>query len=158
MKDAIRDWFENRPPHERAILVGVAVAVLLAVLWLGALRPLQSGSAVLRESVAAKQRLLANLSQIGGQDTAPGGTTPGGDQTLLRLVKNSAVEHGVETTRERADGPNGLQVTFGNASFDTLVEWIVALETQNAVIVESASFTVTRQPGIVNGQLLLRRP
>jgi type II secretory pathway component PulM len=51
-----------------------------------------------------------------------------------------------------------LQVTFGNVSFDALVAWLVALETQNSISVESASFTGTRQPGLVNGQLLLRRP
>jgi general secretion pathway protein M len=158
MKEALRAWFENRPPHERAILVGVGVAVLLSVLWLGVMRPLQSGSAVLRESVAAKQRLLANLSQIDGQDTATGGGASGQDQTLDRLLRNTASEHGVELTRTRPDGPNGLQVTFGNVPFDTLVGWLVALEAQNSISVETASFTGTRQPGIVNGQLLLRRP
>jgi type II secretory pathway component PulM len=157
MKEQLRAWFENRPPHERAILVGVAVAVLLSLLWVGALRPMQSGSAVLRESVAAKQRLLVDLAQIDGQDAGAGGGA-GQDQTLLRLVKNSSIEHGVELTRERPDGPNGLQVTFGNVSFDALVAWLVALETQNSISVESASFTGTRQPGLVNGQLLLRRP
>jgi type II secretory pathway component PulM len=158
MKEALRAWFENRPPHERAIIAGVAVAVLLSVLWLAVLRPLQSGSAVLRESVAAKQRLLANLSQIDGPATGSGGGATGQDQTLDRLLRNTATEHGVELTRTRPDGPNGLQVTFGNVSFDTLVAWLVALETQNSISVESASFTGTRQPGVVNGQLLLRRP
>jgi type II secretory pathway component PulM len=84
MKEQLRAWFENRPPHERAILVGVAVAVLLSLLWVGALRPMQSGSAVLRESVAAKQRLLVDLAQIDGQDAGAGGGA-GQDQTLLRL-------------------------------------------------------------------------
>jgi len=158
MNEALRAWFENRPPHERAILVGVGVVVLLSLLWLVVLRPLQSGSAVLRESVAAKQRLLVSLAQIDGRDTGPGGGVPGQDQTLDRLLRNTAAEHGVELTRTRPDGPNGLQVTFGNVAFDTLVAWLVALETQNSISVETASFTGTRQPGIVNGQLLLRRP
>ena len=153
----MKDWFANLQPRERALFVGGAVVVLIILLWGGVLRPLHTRSEVLRESVAAKQRLLVNLMQIDGQD-AGGGATTGGDQTLLRLVKNTAMEHGVETTRERADGPNGLQVTFGSVSFDTLLEWLIALETQNAVTVETASFTGGRQPGIVNGQLVLRRP
>jgi type II secretory pathway component PulM len=154
----MRDWLESRQPRERAILIALAVVVLLFALWVGVLRPLRSGSEVLRESVAAKQRLLGNLAQIDGSGASPTNGAPGQDQTLLRLVKNSSIEHGVELTRERPDGPNGLQVTFGNASFDALVAWLVVLDAENAVTVESASFTGARQPGIVNGQLILRRP
>jgi type II secretory pathway component PulM len=153
----MKNWFANLQPRERALFAGGAVVALIILLWGGVLRPLHTRSEVLRDSVAAKQRLLINLAQIDGQD-AGAGATSGQDQTLLRLVKNTAIEHGVETTRERADGPNGLQVTFGNVSFDTLLDWLVALETQNAVTVETASFTGSRQPGIVNGQLVLRRP
>jgi general secretion pathway protein M len=153
----MRAWFESLQPRERAIFVAGAVLALLIVLWMGVLRPLHSRSEVLREAVAAKQRLLVNLQQIDGPAVGPG-TTERGDQTLVRLINNSAAEHGVELTRTRPDGPNGIQATFGNASFDTLVAWLVALEGQNGVSVETASFTSTRQPGIVNGQLLLRRP
>jgi type II secretory pathway component PulM len=101
--------------------------------------------------------LLVNLAQIDGQVVSSPSDAPGRDQTLVVLVGNSASEHGVALTRTRPDGPDGIQVTFGNASFDTLVAWLVALDAQYRVTVESASFTGTRQPGIVNGQLLLRR-
>jgi type II secretory pathway component PulM len=153
----MKDWFAGLQPRERAIFVVGAVAALLIVLWAGVLRPLGTRSEVLRESVAAKQRLLVNLAQIDGRAQSAPSDAPGQDQTLVRLVGNSASEAGVALTRTRPDGPDGIQVTFGNASFDTLVAWLVALETQNKVTVESASFTGTRQPGIVNGQLLLRR-
>ena len=153
----MKAWFESLQPRERAIFVAGAALAVLIVLWMGVLRPLHSRSEVLREAVVAQQRLLVNLAQIDGPATGPG-TTEGGDQTLVRLINNSAAEHRVELTRTRPDGPNGIQVTFGNASFDTLVAWLVALEGQNGVSVETASFTGTRQPGIVNGQLLLRRP
>jgi type II secretory pathway component PulM len=154
----MKEWFENLQPRERAIFIGGGVAAVLIVMWMAVLRPLETRSEVLREAVAAKQRLLVNLSQIDGQDVAAGPAgAEGQDQTIMRLVANSATEHGVALTRQRPDGPNGIQVTFGNASFDTLVAWLVALESQYSVSVESASFTGSRQPGIVNGQLLLRR-
>jgi general secretion pathway protein M len=153
----MKDWFAGLQPRERAIFLGGAIVALLIVFWAGVLRPLHSRSEVLRESVTAKQRLLVNLAQIDGQAVSPASAAPGQDQTLVRLVGNSATEHGVALTRQRPDGPDGIQVTFGNASFDTLVTWLVELDSQYAVSVESASFTGTRQPGIVNGQLLLRR-
>jgi general secretion pathway protein M len=151
----MKDWFANLAPRERAIFLGGAVIVVLVVVWYGVLRPLQTRSEILRASVLSKQRLLVNLARIDGQPVQT--ANAGSNQTLVVLVGNTAKEHGVELTRQRPDGPDGIQVTFGNASFDTLVEWLVALETQYAVSVESASFTGTRQQGIVNGQLLLRR-
>jgi general secretion pathway protein M len=153
----MNEWFAKLEPRERAIFVGGGVVALLIVLWAGVLRPLASRSEVLREAVVAKQRLLVNLAQIDGQVVSSPSDAPGRDQTLVVLVGNSASEHGVALTRTRPDGPDGIQVTFGNASFDTLVAWLVALDAQYRVTVESASFTGTRQPGIVNGQLLLRR-
>jgi len=152
----MRDWFANLQPRERMIFGGGAVIALLIVLWAGVLRPLQSRSAILREAVVAKQRLLVNLRRIDGPQ--PGGSSISGtEQTLVVLVDRTSKELGVALTRSRPDGPDGIQVTFGNASFDTLVDWLVALQTQHGVAVESASFTGTRQRGIVNGQLVLRR-
>jgi type II secretory pathway component PulM len=152
----MKDWFANLQPRERAIFSAGGVVVAVILLWAAVLRPLHSRSEILRESVTAKQRLLTNLAQVDVEAASGPGAT-GQDQTLVRLVGNSATEHGVELTRQRPDGPNGLQVTFGNASFDTLVTWLIALDGQYAVAVESASFTGARQPGIVNGQLTLRR-
>lgn len=153
----MKEWFANLQPRERAIFGGGAIVALLILLWAGVLRPLDTRSEVLRESVAAKQRLLVSLAQIDGQPTGGSSGDAGQDQTILLLVGNSATEHGVELTRRRPDGPDGIQVTFGNASFDTLVGWLISLETESSVKVESASFTGTRQPGFVNGQLVLRR-
>jgi general secretion pathway protein M len=153
----MKEWFANLQPRERAIFLGGALAAVLILVWGVALRPLQTGSAVLRESVASKQRLLVEVQQLDGLPASPDGPREGADQALVRLVGNSATQHGVELTRTRADGPNGIQATFGNASFDTLLTWLIALETENAVKVESASFTNTRQPGLVSGQVLLRR-
>jgi type II secretory pathway component PulM len=38
-----------------------------------------------------------------------------------------------------------------------LVDWLVLLEKQSSITVDSASFTSAKQKGIVNGQIVLRR-
>ena len=48
-------------------------------------------------------------------------------------------------------------MTFQGASFDALAAWLVALHGTYGVDVETASFSSAREPGLVNGQLLLRR-
>ena len=151
----MKAWFASLQVRERLILLGGAVAVVLIGAWFG-LNEMRSETEVLRDAVAQKQRLLIAMQPLEGQ--VPQGATPGDGQTLVVLIANTAQQHNLALTRTRPDGPDGIQVTFGNASFDTLVSWLIALEKQYSVGVESASFTSTRQRGVVNGQLLLRRP
>jgi len=136
------------------LLVGAAAVGVILLYAL--LRPLHTQSEALRASVATKQRLLVNLQQLDPSGaSAPVRNNQG--QTLVVMIQNTAKEHGVDVTRSRPDGPDGVQITFGNAPFNTLMEWLVALEAQNGVAVESATFTGARQQGVVNGQIVLRR-
>jgi type II secretory pathway component PulM len=151
----MKAWFTNLQVRERLILLSGVVAVVLIGAWFG-LREMRSETEVLRDAVTQKQRLLIALQSVG--DQVPQSATPGDGQTLVVLIANTAQQHNLALTRTRPDGPDGIQVTFGNASFDTLMSWLIALDKQYSVAVETASFTSTRQQGVVNGQLLLRRP
>jgi general secretion pathway protein M len=151
----MKAWFQNLQPRERLIVLGGAAAVLLIVAWFGVMR-LHNQTEVLREAVAAKQRMLVDLTRVGGRPATPA-TNPSNQQTLVVVIDGSAREHGIVLSTRRPDGPDGVQVAFSNVPFDMLLEWLVALEKQSSVAVESASFTTAKQKGIVNGQLTLRR-
>ena len=150
----MKAWFYNLQPRERLILLGGVAAVLLIAVWLGVMR-LHSQTEVLREAVAAKQRMLVDLTRVGVRPAGPAPTAT--NQTLVVVIDGSAREHGIVLSTRRPDGPDGVQVAFSNVPFDMLLEWLVALEKQSSVAVESASFTTAKQKGIVNGQLTLRR-
>ena len=154
----MKDWFANLQPRERWLFVGGSVVAVLVLLWMLVLSPLRAGSADLRDAVAAKQRLLTDLARIEG---AAGGNVPGvardGQESLAVLVASTAQAHGLTFPRTRPDGADAINVTFQNASFDALVEWLIVLQTTHAVAVESASVSSAREQGLVNGQLLLRR-
>jgi type II secretory pathway component PulM len=150
----MKAWFDNLQPRERLILLGGVAAVLLIAVFFGVLR-LHTQTEVLREAVAAKQRMLVDLTRVG---IRPAGPAPAANnQTLVVVIDGSAREHGIVLSTRRPDGPDGVQVAFSNVPFDMLLEWLVALEKQSSVAVESASFTTAKQKGIVNGQLTLRR-
>ena len=151
----MKAWFDNLQPRERLIALGGAVGILLIAVWFGVMK-LHAQTEVLRESVAAKQRMLVDLTRVGTRPAAPG-NGPGNQQTLIVVIEGSAHEHGITLSTRRPDGPDGVQVAFSNVPFDMLLEWLVALEKQSSVAVESASFTTAKQKGIVNGQLTLRR-
>jgi type II secretory pathway component PulM len=151
----MKAWFTNLQPRERLILLGGIAAVLLIAVWFGVMR-LHAQTEVLRDAVAAKQRMLVDLSRVGSRP-APQANAQGNQQTLVVVIDGSAREHGIVLTTRRPDGPDGVQVAFSNVPFDMLLEWLVALEKQSSVAVEAASFTTAKQKGIVNGQLTLRR-
>jgi type II secretory pathway component PulM len=149
-------WFRSLQARERLILIGGAVAAVLVLLWFGAMR-LHAQTELMRDSIGAKQRLLLELNRVGLQPTGPAPGTLGQGQELVVLINASAKEHGIALTRNRSDGPNGVQIAFSSVSFDMLVDWLVLLEKQSSITVDSASFTSAKQKGIVNGQIVLRR-
>jgi type II secretory pathway component PulM len=152
----MKQWFYGLQPRERWIVSIGAVAAVIMVLWIGALRPLQSGTAALRTAVDSKQRLLLEVSRLEGSGPAVIGRQ-GSDQTLVVIVSNTAAAQGLDLPRTRPNGPSGIDVTFQGASFDALVTWLVTLHTTYGVDVETASFSSAREPGLVNGQLSLHR-
>ena len=155
----MKEWFWSREPRERVILGAGAVVAALIVAWGFVWKPLMDGTAELRDSVAQKNQLLIDLRQAAVIAPAAGGGAPGAAQSLLVLVDSTAQSHGLAgaLTRTRQDGPDGVNVTFQNASFDALMSWLVTLHSEHRVGVESATVTRTQQPGLVNGQIFLRR-
>ena len=152
----MKAWFQNLQQRERLMVLGGVAAVLLIAVWFGVMR-LHAQTEVLRDAVAAKQRILVDLTRV-GTGTSGSSKGPGANQTtLVVVIDGSAREHGITLSTRRPDGPDGVQVAFSNVPFDMLLEWLVALEKQSSVAVESASFTTAKQKGIVNGQLTLRR-
>ncbi len=156
----MKEWFAAREPRERAILLAGGAVAALILLWSFVLRPLHTGTVALREAVASKQRLLVDLGRVEGSQLSGAGKPAngrGGGQTLSVLVDSTAREHGLSLPRIRPEGPDGVNITFQNASFDALLGWLISLDGEHSVAVESASFSSAREQGLVNGQLLLRR-
>jgi type II secretory pathway component PulM len=75
----------------------------------------------------------------------------------MLLVSDTAPTYGLQPPRTRANGPSGIDVTLQNASFDVVAAWLIGLHDMYGVDVETASFSPAREPGLVNGNLLLRR-
>jgi general secretion pathway protein M len=155
----MKAWFFGLQPRERwMVSVGAAAAVLI-IGWGVVISPLRAEAARLRASVDAKQRLLIDVARIEGeQPLSLDSNRQGIDQTLAVIVDDTARSHGINPTNTRANGPSGVDVTIRSESFDALAAWLIVLHGTYGVDVETASFTSAREPGLVNGQLLLRRP
>jgi len=153
----MRDWFNGLQPRERLILGSGAVAAGLIIVWGLIWLPVRSGSLELRDTVAEKQRLLTDLQRA--ELVQPGDATGGGPirtQSLMVLIDRTARSSGLAFTRTRQDGPDGMSVSFERTSFDGILSWLIALERDHGISVESASFNMARERGLVTGQIFLR--
>jgi len=154
----MKAWFFGLQPRERWIVVVGAVAAAVIVLWGVVLRPLGSMATELRASVESKQQLLVDVTRV--EAAQPGANVEnrrGTGQTLLVIVSVTAAAHGLGQPNTRATGPSSIDVVLQGASFDSLAACLVTLRGAYGVDVESASLNSAREPGLVNGQVSLRR-
>jgi type II secretory pathway component PulM len=153
----MKAWFYGLQSRERWILAIGAAAAVLIVVW-GFVVTLQDEIEILRTSVDTKQRLLIDVARVEGErpSTITRNRT-GTEQTLVVIVDNTARNHGLDLPRTRANGPSGVDVSFQGASADALLAWLVVLRETYGIEVETASFSGAREPGLVTGQISLRR-
>ncbi len=157
----MREWLANLAPRERLVLAAGAVGAVVIVLWGFVWMPLTSGTSDLGAAVESKRQLAVELRRAAALEPA-GDDTPrarGAGRSLVVLVNETAQRRGLAErfTTTRPDGQNRINVSFQNAAFDTIVEWLLELERDYAVDVESASFNQGRERGLVTGQILLSR-
>jgi len=155
--NALKTWYFGLQERERWIVsIGFLAGVIIIVWW--SMTRLGNEMQTLRTAVDTKQRLLIDVARIEtAEPTRVVSNREANNQPLYLLVSTTAPSFGLEAPRTRANGPSGVDVTVQNASFDALAAWLVALHNTYGVDVETASFSPARAPGLVNGNVLLRR-
>lgn len=155
--NALKAWYFGLEPRERWIVSVGAVAAVIIILWWSLIK-LGAEMETLRTAVDTKQRLLIDVARVEATQ-APGvaNNPETNNQPLYLVVDKTAPAYGLQQPRTRMNGPNGVDVTVQNASFDALMAWLVALHDMYGVDVETFSIVNAREPGLVNGSLLLRR-
>jgi general secretion pathway protein M len=158
----MREWWLERNPRERLILMcGAAAAVLIVLITLVWL-PLQRGTTELRGNVEEKTRMLADLrrAQALGANAATGNVPIAATQSLIALIASTGQSHELVFTRTAPDttaGADAIRVSFESAKFEDLVAWLQLLERDYGVTVDSFSVNGAQNPGLVTGQTFLRR-
>jgi len=158
--DALRTWYESQSPRDQLVLrwgaVAAGVILLVAVLW-----PLQRNLSQARGRVATQQADLQWMRSMAPTLAAagPGPAAAASGESLVVLIDRSAGESGLgQALTGSQPAAGGMRVQLENAEFNLLVGWLSRLSTQQGVRVESATFTGTASPGIVNATVQLRAP
>lgn len=159
----LRTRFEQLQPRERAlILTAAALALITAIVTLG-IRPLADNSRRAGERIAEKEALLAEIERVaarlGPQAAAGNAAAPGDNQSLVVLVDRTTRGRGLAPylKRNEPDGAASIRLRFENAPFDTLLEWLVEMQSAHQVMAVNASIDPGQDTGRVNCSLQLSR-
>ena len=154
----IRQRFEELAPRERRLVYLAAGLVVAAAIYSIVVLPIQAYSSRAASRVAQKSADLAWMQQVAPQVMAAGAVGGGGSgESMVVLVDRTAREAGLgASVRDQSpSGENGLRLRLEGAQFDVMVAWLVNLQQQHGVTVDSANIDAATDPGLVNASLTL---
>jgi type II secretory pathway component PulM len=148
--------------RDQAMLIVLAAALLLYVVYQLLWHPLAASNARLQQQNAAAAKSLDAITQMAGQLRAlqQSATTTANPQNenLTQLVDRTVAAHQLRMSRFQPGSNGDVQVRLDNASFDQVVRWLHELETAQGVTTRELVVAQGSAPGIVNVSVRLFRP
>lgn len=155
----VRAWLDNLAPRERTLVYVAGTLLAVAILYMVIVMPLRAMSSKGAARVAQKTADLAWMQQVAPQAMAAAATAGGaaGSESLVVLVDRTGRQAGLGTAlRDQSpSGEHGLRLRLEAAPFDVLMTWLVILQQQHGVTIESATIDAAGAPGLVNASLSL---
>ena len=152
----VREFWNERAPRERALLVGGALAVALVALYLFLWQP---GLAAGRRLSAALPKLRAQVELMRAQQAeiaALRKSTPTAAQTgdLRPLLQSSLARAPFFKSVQRIDAPSGERATVvvGSADFDDWLRWAADAQREAGARLERCRITALGAPGMVRAE------
>lgn len=151
----VEEWYAALGTREQLLVrVGCIVAALLVLLVIvlqlhGVVSRLEKRVATKRADVAYITSVLPELR------AAP--PPQGGGQSLVTVIDRTTRDAGLAGNLRGADpsGIGGVHVRLEGASFDVLVPWLLRIQREYALRVQSATLEKGDAPGRVNANLTL---
>lgn len=130
----MKRWWESISARERRLVMGMAAALLLALVWWGLIAPFRAQHVEAERQLHQQRETLAWMLQHAGEVQAvrPAGPAPDRSLTLEAVVNQTARQAGITLTRLQPLDKQ-LQVEPGVMEFDRLVNWLARMERDYAV-------------------------
>ncbi|GAB3310402.1 type II secretion system protein GspM [Haliea atlantica] len=152
----MREWFEQRPLREQALLLLMGAALFLWILYTLVWSPLDQRRDQLRQqnlaAVEALSRVDAMVSELQSLRENGAGAGPR-ERNLAALVNRGTQRLGLPVSRLQPGARGDLQVRLESAPFDSLVIWLHELEQREGLLIAELAVTPAGQPGRVDATL-----
>lgn len=159
----MKEKWQQLSSRERRLVVIMAAVLLASLFYFGLWQPLQEGIEQKRLRVRAQQATLQQMRVQAAevkrlQAGTRGAARVRNSSSLLVVIERSAQQKRLKQHLHKVqpEGTSGVRVWIDNAPFDTLVEWLALLASQNGVQVSEISVERQKDPGRVNGRVLLQ--
>jgi general secretion pathway protein M len=157
--DKVRAWYLGLPARDRRMVAIGAGVLAILLLFGGLLLPLNSAvSNALARSEARRADLAwmrANESEIRtGSLVLPRDTSEAPVVLVDRVGRENGLSSAFRGTQPSAGG-HGVRVQLEAASFDTMINWLGALEQHYGLTIETVTVERGAKPGIVNASVTL---
>lgn len=156
---ALKDWYQEQSPRDKRILqVGGAVlafALVYALVW----KPFNTRLIANRLAVETSRSTLAELRQLAPELAARRGSGSGSlpaGMSLPQAVNQVAGEFQLNLSRWQPDGDDKVQLWLDDASFDSLVTWLGALNSRYGIRIDSINISRGEAPGQVKVRVALQ--
>lgn len=156
---ALNARVQAMPVRDRRALFALSIFFVGVIGWLGVVSPVIDYARESKETLAQAEKDYAWMqvnAAVARQAGAHSGQLAAG-QSLLTAVNSSARSSGLNLQRFEPDGEQRVRVTLENAVFTDVMRWIVTLQTQYGLRIDSFHADHQGKPGIVNIRLTVGR-
>ena len=161
--NAIKEYLNSLEARERNLII-VAVAIFVLVIpyqfiWKPFVESVENSRVRVQSQKAQYIKMQLQAKQIAHLRGAGSIVSQPGKQFLNNLIQIAAKNNGLANTLKiKTDNQNNIRVSLDNVSFDSVMNWLDQLVSNNGVIV--SKLNIDRQPalGRVNVSVYLEVP
>ena len=159
--------YDQLPARDRKALTWLAFALLLAVLYFVAWRPVvtfhdnaESRREKAQELLAWMQANRAPIEALGSVSSSGGSSSgavekPANGRALMTLVTRTAGEADLPLQRFEPSGDDAVRVWMDAVPFADVAAWLEQLKNNHGIIIDQASMDRANDPGVVSVRLTL---
>jgi len=156
----MKAWFYSKEPHERQVILALAVLIGLSLIYLLIWAPISDSYQQNSTKVKAQRELLgwmqknsAEIIRLQGAGKKAARVSGPLLSTIDRTIKSGGL--GPAMKRLEPKGSNRVQIWFELAGFDALISWLSDVATRYDINIESINIERQDQAGKVNARLIL---
>ncbi|MFN3311976.1 MAG: type II secretion system protein GspM [Hyphomonas sp.] len=146
-------WITDRTPRERlmlSVMAGLlAVWVVYALVW----QPINDRRGALNDRI---DRYATALVLLHSAPMVPVPVAQTDSRPVATILTESAAAFGLSILRLEPEG-TGARLVLQETPFETVIQWIDALESQNALRLTLLEMTRRPAPGVVTATLSVQR-